>query len=153
SVAGQKSRRSHDSRCAARPPHSQSTARMYTGHDVARRRGDPTITAVPRIWRLYAAGGALLGLGVCTLTASGQSLAWPERVLLFGPLVVVPLAMAVLVASDVDGLDASIRSIALRVHPVAAACAVASLLMDQGKRAAVLAAGWSADTLVIALLG
>ena len=94
--------------------------------------------------RGHAAAGAVVWLVVVVAAILGRF--WVlEPAFLLAPLVLVPLALDLITGSATPRI---LRA----VHPVAALLATASFFVPRGAVAALLAGGWLAFTLLLALL-
>jgi len=76
-----------------------------------------------------------------------------DKILLFGVLVVVPLALSLVATADGNGKHSLLYRLAVITQPFGAAAVVASFLLDQGIRAALLASAWLVVTALIAVYG
>jgi YndJ-like protein len=108
----------------------------------------------PRWGRLSAALGGLIWF-LLFLARIGDSpeTALMQRIVLMGILVIVPLALSLVPASESSDEESWLYRLALLVQPFAAIGAVVSFLLDPGVLAAVLAFLWFCETALIAMLG
>jgi hypothetical protein len=108
----------------------------------------------PRWARLSAVVGGLAWL-LLFLNQIGDS---PEttlmqRIVLLGILVIVPLALSLVPASDARHEESLLYRLALLAQPFGAIGAVVSFLLEPGVPAGVLAFLWSCETALIAIVG
>lgn len=116
---------------------------------------------VSREWRaaarraqLSALTGAALWLVLLFIPfESVTGIAAIERLLLLGVLVIVPLGLSLLTETSGDGSTPFIYRIATLAQPFGAVAAVASLMLEQGTYAGLLACVWLAVTGLVALHG
>ncbi len=76
-----------------------------------------------------------------------------QRIVLLGILVIVPLALSLVPASDSRDEESLLYRLALLAQPFAAIGAVVSFLLEPGVPAAVLAFLWFCETALIAMFG
>jgi hypothetical protein len=76
-----------------------------------------------------------------------------QRIVLLGILVIVPLALSLVPASELRDGESSLYRLALLAQPFAAIVAVVSFLIEAGVPAALLAALWFCETALIAMFG
>jgi hypothetical protein len=90
--------------------------------------------------QVCATSGAVVWAGLAVLARMGIArIGAIELLLLFAPLVIVPLGMRL---GRVLGRDGRLGEIARRLQPVGAACAVVAMLMAPGLRAGLVVLGW-----------
>ena len=76
-----------------------------------------------------------------------------QRIVLLGVLVIVPLALSLVPATESQAGESRSYRLAVLAQPVAAIGAVVSFLLEPGMPAAVLAFLWFCETALIALVG
>jgi hypothetical protein len=76
-----------------------------------------------------------------------------QRIVLLGILVIVPLALSLVPASESQGGEFALYRLALLAQPLAAIGAAVSFLLEPGVPAAVLAFLWFFETALIAMFG
>lgn len=108
----------------------------------------------PRWGRRSAALGGLLWL-LLLLTRIGDSpeTALMQRIVLLGILVIVPLALSLVPASQTRERESWLYQLTLLAQPLAAIGAVLSFLREPGVPAALLAFLWFCETAMIATFG
>ncbi|MFN2513789.1 MAG: YndJ family protein [Pyrinomonadaceae bacterium] len=108
----------------------------------------------PRWGRHSAAIGGVIWL-LLFLIRIGDSpeTALIQRIVLLGILVIVPLALSLVPASESPGQESSLYRLALLMQPLAAIGAVLSFLLESGVPAAALAFLWFCETALIAMFG
>lgn len=105
-------------------------------------------------WQLISAGLGTLTWGYFTfLTPSGYLAGLFEKIFLFAPLVIVPLALLLVRTKDRNGYDSYPYRISTLIQPFCAAGVVISYFFSPGMIAAIWTSGWFALTLLIALFG
>jgi hypothetical protein len=108
----------------------------------------------PRWGRLSAALGGLAWLLLfLARIGDSQETALMQRIVLLGILVVVPLALSLVPASESGDAGSWLYRLALLAQPFAALGAVVSFILDPGVPAALLAFLWFCETALIAMLG
>ncbi len=105
-------------------------------------------------WLLISAGiGAATWIYLAFRTPPGCFIDLFEKLFLFAPLVVVPLVLALVRTPDRRGVESKSYRLSCLAQPICAAGLVGSYFFPPGAEAALLASGWLALTLVIALFG
>lgn len=104
--------------------------------------------------RLSAAlGGAVWFLLFLARIGDSPETALMQRIVLLGILVIVPLALSLVPASESRDGESLLYRLSLLVQPFAAIGAVVSFLLDPGMPAAVGAFVWFCETALIAVFG
>ena len=114
-----------------------------------------SLTNPLRRWaRMSALAGASLWLALIVLPPSELfRVGLIEKLLLLGPLIIVPLGLSLVLPTNNDGRDTLLYRVALLAQPFGAGLAVCSFLLPQGLWAALLASAWLMVTGLIALYG
>lgn len=117
-----------------------------------------TEMASAEFMRRWGGGSALVGALVWLGLVAGArlnllSLELIEKLMLLGPLVVVPLGLTLVATPDRNGRDSPLSRAASFAQPFGALMAVCALLLPQGLAAALLASAWLIITVLIALYG
>jgi hypothetical protein len=108
----------------------------------------------PRWGQLSATvGGLVWGLLFLTPIGDSPKQALMQRIVLLGILVIVPLALSLVPASETRELEPLLYRAALLAQPFAAIGTVVSFLLEPGVAAAVLAFLWFFETALIAVFG
>lgn len=98
--------------------------------------------------------GALIWLGLISIPPSDLfRVELIEKLLLLGPLVIVPLGLSLAMTTESRERYAALYRVAVFAQPLAALLAVCSFLLPQGVWAALLACPWLAVTGLIGLSG
>lgn len=98
-------------------------------------------------------GGLVWSLLLLTRIGDSPETDLMQRILLLGVLVIVPLALSLVPASESKDRESLLYRLALLSQPVAAIGAVASFLLEPGVPAGGLAFLWSCETALIAGFG
>jgi hypothetical protein len=112
------------------------------------------IDSLERWSRRSALAGALIWMALIVLPPSELfRVELIEKLLLLGPLVIVPLGLSLAVTPDSHERHAALYRVAVLGQPFAAVLAVCSYLLPQGVWAALLACPWLVVTGLVALFG
>ncbi len=114
-----------------------------------------TIPAVhPRLGRLSAIFGGIVWLALFLFELGDSSeTGLMQRLVLFGILVIVPLALSLTPLPNTNDQDSWFYRLALSTQPIGALATIPSFLMEPGPLAAAFASLWFWVTAVIALWG
>lgn len=108
----------------------------------------------PQWGRLSAVVGGLVWLSLFLIRiGDSPETSLMQRIVLLGILVIVPLGLSLVPASESGDRESLLYRLALLAQPFAAIGGIASFLLEPGVPAAVLASLWFSETAIIAMFG